>query len=133
MDTYEQKISHLKALYHLAGADAAVNKVEMIYIRNVAKRLGVKVSELEKFDGTEPDLVLPDREYKLFSLFHRLAIIVMVDNPMNERERHYCANLGIKMGLHPNAINEILDVIAVRGAMNMMPSEIVAIFKKYSS
>jgi hypothetical protein len=132
VDTYQQKISHLKALYHLACADKVLSKVELIFIRNVAERLGVNVEELDKFDPTiEPELELPDREYKIYALFHRLAIIVMLDNNMSERERRYCFNLGIKMGLHPNAINEIIDHISKRGAMDVTPSEVMAIFRKY--
>ena len=134
MDTYEQKLSHLKALYHLASADRVLSKAEMIFIRNVAERLGVSMAELENVDPTiEPELILPDREYKIYALFHRLAIIVMLDNEIDDRERHFIFNLGIKMGLHPNAIQEILEVISVRGALSVSPSQISAIFAKYQS
>ena len=48
-----------------------------MYIKQVAKRLGISEAELEAFDGTEPDLDLPDREYKVYALFHRLVIVTM--------------------------------------------------------
>jgi hypothetical protein len=131
LDSHHQKISHLKSLYHLACADKELAKVETTYIRIVAEHLGIDPKELENFDGSEPDLELPDKEYKLYSLFHRLAIIIMLDNTVNERERHYCFNLGIKMGLHPNAIKEIIDYVSVYGAMTSMPADVLKIFKKY--
>jgi DnaJ-domain-containing protein 1 len=133
VDTYNQKISHLKALYHLACADNFISKAEAIFIRNVAERMGVNAEELEKFDASEPDLDLPDTEFKTQVLFHRLAIIIMIDNEVTDRERQYCINLGIRMGLHPNAIAEIIDVIETRGTMHVMPNEIIKIFKKYAS
>ncbi|HEY3404406.1 MAG TPA: TerB family tellurite resistance protein [Ohtaekwangia sp.] len=133
MDNYEQKISHLKALYHLACADNVLTKVEAVYIKNVAERLGIKSEELLNFEQNEPKLELPDREYKIYALFHRLAIIIMIDNTMSDRERHYCFNLGIRMGLHPNAIGEIIDHIETRGSMDVMPAEIMNIFRKYLS
>ena len=133
MDNHKQKISHLKALYFLACADRVFTKSEAVYIRQVAKRLGISEAELEAFDGSEPDLDLPDREYKVYALFHRLAIIIMIDNTVSEEERHYCFNLGIKMGLHPNAVGEIIDHISTKGTMNVMPAEVMAIFKKYLS
>jgi len=131
VDTHKQKVSHLKALYHLACADNVLTKVEAIYIKNVAERLGVNLEELKKFDPSEPLLELPDREYKIYSLFHRLAIIIMVDNVINENEKRYCFNLGIKMGLHPNAVGEIIDHVIAHGASGALPQEIMAIFRKY--
>jgi hypothetical protein len=133
MDTYAQKISHLKALYHLACADNVLSKAEAVYIRNVAERLGVDPKELEKFESNEPDLDLPDTEFKTQVLFHRLVIITMIDNEMTDLEKQYCTNLGIKMGLHPNAVNEVIELIKTRGTMRVMPMDIVNIFRKYSS
>ena len=131
--TYNQKISHLKALYHLACADNDLSKVELVYIRKVAEGLGIDPKELENFDSSEPELELPDKEYKIYSLFHRFAIIVMVDNAITEKEKQYCFNLGVKMGLHPNAVNEIVEYTIANGAMAALPDRIMAIFKKYSN
>lgn len=133
MHNHQQKISHLRALYHLACADKVLTDVEGIYIKNVAERLGVPLEELSKLDPYEPTLELPDREYKIYILFHRLALILMIDNAMSERERHYCFNLGIKMGLHPNAVGEIIDYVASQGTMETKSSEVMAIFKRYLS
>lgn len=133
MDSHQQKISHLKALYHLACADNVLTRSEMIYIRNVAERLGVSEDELETFENEEPDLILPDREYKVYALFHRLAIIVMIDNEMHDEERKYCFNLGVRMGLHPNAVGEIIDFVASYGPTRAVPSEVMDIFRKYMS
>ena len=133
MDTHKQKISHLKALYHLACADNVYTKVEAVYIKNVAEALGIKAEELLNFEQDEPELELPDKEYKVYALFHRLAIIIMIDNSVSERERLYCFNLGIKMGLHPNAVGEIIDHIETRGTMDVMPAEVMNIFRKYMS
>ena len=132
MDTYQQKISHLKALYHLACADNVYSRAEAIFISNVAKRLGVEEEELAKFDGSEPDLELPDREYKVYSLFHRLVIIIMVDNEVHATEKHYCFNLGVKMGLHPNAVSEIIALVE-DGDIGAAPNEVMDIFRKYLS
>jgi DnaJ-domain-containing protein 1 len=133
MDTYAQKISHLKALYHLACADNVLTKAEAVYIRNVAERLGVDPKELEKFEAHEPELDLPDTEYKTQVLFHRLVIITMIDNEMTDLEKQYCTNLGVKMGLHPQAVNEIIELIKTRGTMRVMPMDIANIFRKYSN
>ena len=132
MDTHQQKISHLKALYHLATADNVLSKVEGIYIKNVAERLGVDIDELKNFDPRiEPTLELPDREYKVYALFHRLAIIIMIDNLIDEQEKRFCFSMGIKMGLHPNAVGEIIDHVIAHGSMNTTPAEVMGIFRKY--
>ena len=133
MDSHEQKISHLRALYHLACADKVLTDVEGEYIKNVAERLGIPLEELSKLDPYEPTLELPNREHKNYILFHRLALIVMIDDTLSERERQYCFNLGIKMGLHPNAVGEIIDYIASQGTIDSKSSEVMAIFKRYLS
>jgi len=133
MDSHQQKISHLRALYHLACADKVLTDVEGEYIKNVAERLGIPLEELSKLDPYEPTLELPNREYKNYILFHRLALIVMIDDTLSERERQYCFNLGIKMGLHPNAVGEIIDYIASQGTIDSKSSEVMAIFKRYLS
>lgn len=132
MYTHEQKVSHLKALYFLALSDGVLSKAEAVYIKIVAERLGISLDVLEDHDGTEPDLVLPDREYKLYSLFHRLAIIIMVDNRIYQEEERHCFNLGIRMGLHPNAIEEIIAHVMTNNSLES-PSEIIAIFRKYEN
>jgi hypothetical protein len=131
VDSYKQKISHLNALYHLACADKEATKVELTFIKNVAERLGVSLSEMKKLDSGEPDLELPDKEYKIYSLFHRLALILMIDESVNEKEKHYCFNLGIKMGLHPNAVGEIIAHVAEHGTMKTTPAAVMGIFRKY--
>jgi DnaJ-domain-containing protein 1 len=130
MYTHEQKISHLKALYHLALSDGILSKSETVYIRIVADALGVSIKELDNYDGAEQDLILPDREYKMYSLFHRYAIMIMVDDLVHEKEERNCFNLGIKMGLHPNAIEEIINHVMMKSS-NSSPQEIIAIFRKY--
>jgi hypothetical protein len=131
LDTYNQKISHLNALYHIAYADKDLSEIELVYIRNVAERLGIGLEEIDNLKHTEPELDLPNREYKVYGLFHRLALILMIDGMPNETERTYCFDLGIRMGLHPNAILEIIDFSVLHGASKTTPKEVMAIFRKY--
>ena len=133
MDSDQQKISHLRALYHLACADKVLTEAEAVFIKNVAEHLGIPLEELSKLDPYEPSLELPNREYKNYILFHRLALIVMIGDALSERERQYCFNLGIKMGLHPNAVGEIIDYISSKGTSDSKASEVMAIFKRYLS
>lgn len=133
MENHQQKISHLKALYHLACADKVLSKSETIYIRTVADRLGVSLEELGKPDCSEPDLILPGKEYKIYALFHRLAIILMIDGSVHDDEKSYCFNLGIKMGLHPNAIAEIIEHVTDHGPVETSPKVVMDIFRKYMS
>ncbi len=131
MDSHSQKISHLNALYHIACADRDLSDIEVAYIRNVAERIGAPLSDLSELSSGEPDLDLPNREYKIYGLFHRLVLILMIDGKTDEREQRYCFNLGIKMGLHPNAVNEIIDFAAAHGSSRTTPKEVMAIFRKY--
>ncbi|HEY0651484.1 MAG TPA: hypothetical protein VGD65_00090 [Chryseosolibacter sp.] len=132
MDTLNQKVSHLNALYHLASADSDISEVELVYIRKVAERFGVNLEEVT-LNSAEPELDLPNREYKVYTIFHRLALILMIDNESTEAERSYCFNLGIRMGLHPNAVQEIIAFVTAHGSLNTTPQAVMAIFRKYLS
>lgn len=131
MDSTDQKISHLKTLYHLACTDGVYSEIEAVYIKNVAIQLGIDPHILHDFDSQVPDLVLPDTQYKVYSLFHRLVLILMIDTTAHDQEKHYCFNLGIQMGLHPNAIDEIIDHATLHGSFKTTPGEVIDIFKKY--
>lgn len=130
MYSREEKISHLQALYHLALSDGEIGKAEATYIKIVADSLNIPVSVLKNYNVDKLDLVLPNREYKLYSLFHRLTIIIMVDGIVHEEEERKCFDLGIKMGLHPNAVGEIIHHVATQSSSGS-PETIIAIFKRY--
>ena len=115
---------------HLALADGNLGKEEAAYIRVVATSLNIPLGVLEQYGHGEPDLVLPDREYKLYSLFHRLVLIIMIDGVIDEAEERTCFDLGIKMGLHPNAVGEIIHHVTAADS-DESPQEIIAIFKRY--
>ena len=112
-------------------ADNTISQAEAAYIRIVAERLGVDINELSKFDGSEPELELPSSEINLYTIFHRLALIIMIDGAAHDREKEYCTNLGIKMGLHPNAVLEIIAHVEKHGSMRTLPQDVMAIFRKY--
>lgn len=99
----------------------------------MAIHLGIDPAVLHDFDLEEPELVLPDTQYKIYSIFHRLVLIVMIDTVADDNEKHYCFNLGIQMGLHPNAIDEIIDHAILHGSFKTNPEDIIRIFKKYLS
>jgi hypothetical protein len=106
-------------------------KVESTYITVVEKRLGIEPKDLEDLDGSEPILDLPGRKYKIYALFHRLAIVIMIDNSIHEKEKRYRFNLGIKMGLHPNAVGEIIEQVIRHGTAHTLPKDVMDIFRKY--
>lgn len=55
-------------------------------------------------------------------------IILMIDGSVHDEEKKYCLNLGIRMGLHPNAIGEIIDHVTVRGPAETSPKVVMDIF-----
>lgn len=113
--------------------DNELIREEATDIMKVAERLGIDAEELAEFDGGEPELHLPDRQYKLYAVFHRLVMVIMIDNVANEVEKKYCFDLGIKMGLHPNAVIEVIQYVVKEGPFEAVPAEILAIFRKYLS
>ncbi|MTI19861.1 hypothetical protein E1176_02380 [Fulvivirga sp. RKSG066] len=129
--SYKEKLSHLADLMALAHADEETSKIEATYVKVVAKKLGVDMLDLAKIEtlGTERDL--PENEFQIIPLFHRLLILMNIDMDLDERELLFCRNLGIKMGLNPSAVSEIIELAGKNRGRHLQPGEINEIFKKY--
>lgn len=127
--TLAEKQTHLRMLLEVAKVDGHYSEIEGIYIRTVAKTLEIDPAELTgDFDRNK--LSLPKYEYMLYSLFHRLLLMGIVDGVMQETQKDLCLEFGIRMGLNPSAVMEAIRYVeATKNAS--MPREVVAIFYKF--
>ena len=131
MYTHEQKTNHLKPLYRMALRDGEVRRSESIFIQKVAEKLNVDLKVLDNVIDEPIDFVLPNREFKIYSLFHRLILIMLVDGKAANEEIEFCINMGVRMGLHPQAVNEIVRLLIKQGPMQTDSKAIVDIFKRF--
>lgn len=129
--TREQKISHLKALYYLANADHIYSEIEARFIIAVARHLQIDLDELEDFSEKKPEIDIPEDEFTVYLLFHRLILLIMVDDEISNSEWTACKELGLDMGLPTEAITEIMDYVSSQGTEPRIARELLDIIRKH--
>ncbi|MEO1049061.1 MAG: hypothetical protein AAFX87_00430 [Bacteroidota bacterium] len=130
---YQEKLSHLHELIKLSRIDDNVSLIESTFIERVATRLGVPKADLEKVKKNEFKFTPSTYEFERIPQFHRILILMGIDLVITEEEAIFCKQVGIKMGLNPNAILDLLEIVKKKPVGLLKPSEITEIFKRYES
>ena len=132
---YQEKLSHINDLVKLSRVDGEESHMEMNFINSVASRLGIEKTDVESIKEGKIDITfsLPKIESKIIEQFHRLIILIGIDKLIYKEEVSFCVELGVRMGLHYNAISEVLRKTLRNPAYIMHLDEMENIFKKYSN
>jgi len=130
---YKEKLSHLNDLIQLSRVDGYESTIESNFIESVAERLGVAIDDLNNLK--KGDIVIdfspPKYEYQIIPQFHRIVLLMGIDRMIYKEEIQFCMDLGLKMGLNPSAVKEIVDKM-IFYPNNIIPAEeLENIFKKY--
>ena len=130
--TYNEKLSHLSTLVNLAKADKDEKGIENKFIRVFGEKMGVVEDDIEKILSGELKVGFdaPANEVERLAMFHRLVLLMGVDFQVDEREVQFCRDMGIKLGLHPSAIEEILEKMKKEPDKILPPDEIASAFRK---
>lgn len=134
MDPYSQeKLSHLNDLIKLSRVDGKVSHVELNFINSVAARLGIEKNDVERIKNGELEIIVsvPDSQSKAIDQFHRLIILTGIDKLIFKEEISFCMEIGIRLGLNHNAIDESLRKALRNPAHIIQLDEMEEIFKKY--
>ncbi|UII20238.1 hypothetical protein [Fulvivirga ligni] len=130
--TKEEKLSHLLDLMNMAKIDSSIQRIESVYIYKVAEKMGIDKLELVKLETLGIDKrSVPKTEYQIIPLFHRLLILMCIDTDIDDLEKSFCRELGIKMGLNPFAVTDIIELACKKQPHHLSPDEINTIFRRY--
>jgi len=105
---YDDKNALISDLIILAKADEKITPQEYDLILRLAKRMGVTKRKV-KVLLQNPVVSKPIfSELKRITHFHKLLSLMNVDGEVHEKEIIVLRNFGLKMGIRPGAINQIL-------------------------
>ncbi|MGK7397021.1 MAG: hypothetical protein ACNS62_20765 [Candidatus Cyclobacteriaceae bacterium M3_2C_046] len=130
---YQEKLSHLNDLIQLSRVDGYESSIEINFIESVAERLGVDDGDLQDLKNNRMQVIFspPRYEYQIIPQFHRLVLLMGIDRMIFKEELNFCMDLGLKLGLNPSAVKEVLDKMILY-PNNIIPAEdLESIFKKY--
>ena len=105
---YDDKYALISDLIVLAKADEKITSREYDLIFRLAKRMGVTKGKVEVL-LQNPMVSKPIfSEFERITHFHKLLSMMNVDGEVHKKEVIVLRNFGLKMGIRPGAIDQIL-------------------------
>jgi len=124
-----EKLSILTELIKLAQADKDCRDSEYGFLSTLARMLGVQQSELDRLFNEYIEFTPPNREVNRIVQFHRMVLLTHVDLHVKSEELDYMRNAGLRLGLHPNAIEAVFEEMD-KHENGMVPAEeLIRIFQ----
>ena len=105
----EEKLGILRQLYKMTQADNQIKPVEYKFLYEIALSMDVPLEKLEEIFDYEDRYQLPkDLQNKIIQVY-RLALIMKVDQEVAPEEINTLKSIALQMGLHPEAVNKMLE------------------------
>lgn len=131
MYSKEEKLSLLSEMIQFAKADKKIKEEEYNFILAVALQLGVTKEEvsilIEK--GVEKKNLHPESQRIL--QFHRLVLLMNVDQEASPVEIDKIKDMGLQMGLRSEAVDTVLEKMHEYPNKVIPPQELINIFTRF--
>jgi len=131
MDSYKEKLSILSEMISFARVDHSLKDSEYGFLLQVASQLGV---DKEAFDGLlredSPNLRLKSQWERIVH-FHRLLLLMNIDREQHKKELDALFNIGLKMGLPPAAMYQVLEIMHEYPDKLVPPEVLIDIFRAH--
>ena len=129
----DKKQNLIYQLIQLAKSDNEMKEVEFQFILALAGQMGLSRDELKRLFEEHIEFNPPKLEFDRIVQFQRLILLMNVDLKIDKKELDYIKNLGIRMGLHPGATNEVLKVMHNYPNNVIPPDKLIEIFRTYQN
>ena len=115
----------------IARADDKLTTAEHDFLGRVAERMNISKEEVASLlEHPLPSQPLFS-EMERITHFHRLMLMMNVDRETHEKEVVVLRNFGLKMGIRPGAIDQILQKMNQYEDKIIPAQEIIRIFQTY--
>jgi len=131
MSTYREKLSILSEMIAFAKVDDVVKAPEYNFLLNVSRQLGIDREVFDKLFEEESEHLVLKTEGERILQFHRLVLLMNVDQVQEEEEIRRLHDMGLNMGLPPSAIDQVLSVMHEYPNNVVPPEVLIAIFKAH--
>ncbi|MBD0779134.1 TerB family tellurite resistance protein [Maribacter sp. ANRC-HE7] len=131
MRSLKEKLSILSEMIAFAKADNEVKPEEYGFLQGVAEQLGIRQEAFETLFHEEVEHVIPKSEADRILQFHRLVLLMNVDNKQEQSEINRIHNIGLGMGLPPFAIEQVLSIMHQYPNNVVPPKVLIGIFKAH--
>ena len=133
MSTYKEKLSILSEMIAFAKVDDFVKDSEYNFLLGVSKQLGVNRLVFDGLFVKESEHIILKTQAERIIQFHRLLLLMNVDQIQEEVEIRRLLDVGLGMGLRPSAINQVLAVMHEYPNKLVPPEILINIFRTYEN
>jgi len=127
---HKEKLSLLTELIKLAKTDKELRQSEFDFLYAIAKQLEVSDADFKDLFDKSIEFTPPKNEFERIVQFQRLVLLMNVDRSVTEIELNHVREIGIRMGLSPQATNEVLEAMNTHENGMLPPEVLIGIFKK---
>ena len=127
----DEKLSLMADLVKLAKSDKSVREIEFQFLISLAAQMGITKDDFKRLFDEYIEFNPPKLEADRIVQFQRLILLMNVDLNADQAELDYIKDVGIRMGLHPSATNEVLKRMHDYKNKMMPPDVLLSIFKTF--
>lgn len=131
MNTYQEKLGMLSQMIAFARVDDTIKDSEYDFIFNVAQDLGVTKKAFDALLGETREAIIPKKLGQRIVQFHRLLLLMNIDQKQHLSEIRKLHEIGLKMGLSPAAIDEVLTEMHKYPNNAIPPKKLIQIFRNH--
>lgn len=131
MSTYKEKLSILSEMIAFARVENIVKPEEYNFLQGVAMQLGVDRETFDSLFEQDVEHIIPKSQADRILQFHRLVLLMNVDQKQELIEISRLHNIGLGMGLPPSAIEQVLSIMHKYPDKIVPPDVLINIFKAH--
>jgi len=115
----------------LANADNKVTNSEYDFIMRIAKRMHVSAKEVDALFKSPLPSKTDFTEIERITHFYKLVLLMNVDRETHSNEVYVIKDFGLKMGIRPGAIDQVLLEMEKHEDKIIPPQQLIQIFQAY--
>ncbi|OMP30402.1 MULTISPECIES: hypothetical protein [Mangrovimonas] len=124
-----EKLSLLSEMIAFAQADDNMKIIEYKFLLGVAKQLDISREDFDYLFKHPVTYVHLKSHSERIVQFHRLVLLMNLDNEISRKELRKLHNFGLRMGLSHESINKVLDLMESFPNKIVPPDFLIDIFK----
>lgn len=131
MDPYQEKLGILSELIAFARVDHKLKDTEYDFLLSVANLMEVKKASLDELLKQDLKPSLPTTQLDRIVQFHRLLLLMNIDNEQHQKEIAKLHDIGLWMGLPPSAITQVVGIMGQYPNNAIPPQVLLGIFRAH--
>lgn len=131
MANYREKLGILSEMITFARADKAIAEPEFYFLLGVSRQLGITRQDFDALLDEGVNTVMPKSQIDRIVQFHRLVLLMNVDQQRHPEEVRKLKDIGLQMGLPPSAIDQVLTVMHQYPDKIVPPEVLMEIFRSH--